>query len=71
MENNSVPAAELSPTPAKPSVFASILKGAAHVIKVAWTVPAVQSTVATLLIRFGLPGTLVAIGMAVGEKLAQ
>lgn len=55
----------------KPSLLTSISKGALHVIKVAWTVPAVQSTIATLLIRFGLPGTLVAIGMAVGEKLAQ
>ena len=56
---------------AKPSFLKSLGKGAAHVVKVAWTVPAVQSTITTLLIRFGLPGTLVAIGMAVGEKLAQ
>lgn len=55
----------------KLTLLQSLVKGAKHVICVAWTVPAVQSTVATLLIRYGIPGSLVAIGMAVGEKLAQ
>lgn len=54
----------------KQSLFKSITKGAWHVAVVAWTVPAVRSIVATNLIRFGLPGTLVAIGVAIGEKLA-
>jgi hypothetical protein len=53
----------------KQSLFKSIAKGAWHVAVVAWTVPAVRSVVATNLIRFGLPGTLVALGVAIGEKL--
>lgn len=57
--------------PAKPGLLKSIAIGALHVVKVAWTVPAVRSQVATLLVRFGLPSALVAIGVAVGEALAK
>lgn len=54
----------------KQPLFKSLAKGAWHVVTVAWTVPAVRSVLATQLIRFGLPGTLVAIGIAIGDKLA-
>ena len=47
----------------------SVIEGTKHVIYVAWTVPAVRSYTATLLVRFGLPTSLVALGIAVGEKL--
>lgn len=53
-----------------PPFFKALLKGAKHVLAVAWTVPAVRSQLVTMLVRFGLPSSLVAIGVAVGEKLA-
>ena len=72
-ETNSaqVSALELSPTPAKRSFVKDLLKGFVHVLKTAWKVPAAQSALATLLIRIGIPSTLVTIGIAVGESLAQ
>jgi hypothetical protein len=70
MANNPIPATEMSPTPEKRSFLKDAAKGLAHVAKVVWQVPAARGALATLLVRFGLPGTLVAIGMAVGEKLA-
>ena len=72
-QTNSAPvsALELSPTPAKRSFLRDLAKGAAHVVKTIWTVPAAQGLIATLLIRAGVPATLVTIGIAVGEKLAQ
>lgn len=48
----------------------ALAHGTWHVVKVAWTVPAVQSLLVTRLIGIGLPSTLVAIGVAIGEKLA-
>lgn len=57
-------------TPEKRSFLKDVGHGLLHVAKVAWQVPATRSLVGTLLIRFGLPGSLVAIGLAVGEKLA-
>lgn len=54
----------------KQSFVKSVAHGAWHVVKVAWTVPAVQSLLVTRLVRIGLPSTLVAIGVAIGEKLA-
>lgn len=67
----SVSALELSPTPAKRSFLKDVAKGFVHVLKTAWKVPAAQGAIATLLIRIGIPSTLVTIGMAVGESLAQ
>lgn len=66
----SVTGALLAPAP-KRSFLKDAAKGLAHVAKVIWQVPAARGALATLLVRFGLPGSLVAIGMAVGEKLAQ
>lgn len=57
--------------PEKRSFLKDAAKGLQHVAKVIWQVPEARGFVATLLVRFGLPGTLVAIGMAVGDKLAQ
>jgi hypothetical protein len=57
-------------TTEKRSFLKDIGRGLLHVTKVAWQVPATRSLIGTMLIRFGLPGTLVAIGLAVGEKLA-
>lgn len=54
----------------KQSFLKSVAHGAWYVVKVAWTVPAVQSLLVTRLVRIGLPSTLVAIGVAIGEKLA-
>lgn len=72
-ETNTAPvsALELSPTPVKRSFVKDLLKGFVHVLKTAWKVPAAQSALATLLIRIGIPSTLVTIGIAVGESLAQ
>jgi hypothetical protein len=72
-ETNSAPVStlELSPTPAKRSFLKDIAKGFVHVVKTIWTVPAAQGFIATLLIRAGVPATLVTIGIAVGDKLAQ
>lgn len=55
----------------KRSFLKDAAKGLQHVAKVIWQVPEARGIIATLLVRFGLPGTLVAIGMAVGDKLAQ
>lgn len=63
-------ATDATTAPTKQSLFKSIALGAWHVLTVAWTVPAVRSVVATRLVRYGLPGTLVAIGIAIGDKLA-
>lgn len=61
---------EVRPNPEKRSFLKDAAKGLAHVAKVAWQVPEARGVITTLLVRFGLPGTLVAIGMAVGDKLA-
>lgn len=70
-DNEPVSATAISPTPEKRSFVKDVTHGALNVAKVLWQVPAARGLVATLLVRFGLPGTLVAIGMAVGDKLAQ
>ncbi len=71
MANDVIPNEAVSADNVKRSFFKDFAKGAAHYAKVVWQVPAAQSVIATLLIRWGVPSTLVAIGMAVGEKLAQ
>ncbi|MCI1143230.1 hypothetical protein MOP88_14415 [Sphingomonas sp. WKB10] len=68
---STVEASFASTAPEKRSFFKDAAKGLAHVAKVAWQVPETRGFLTTLLVRFGLPGTLVAIGMAVGDKLAQ
>jgi len=57
-------------TPNKRSFLKDVGKGLWNVVKVAWTVPAARGAVATILVRAGLPSALVAIGIAVGDKLA-
>jgi hypothetical protein len=61
----------MQPDTEKRSFIKDVAHGALNVAKVIWQVPAARGLIATLLVRIGLPGTLVAIGMAVGEKLAQ
>lgn len=68
---NTLEASVMSQTPEKRSFLKDAAKGLTHVAKVAWQVPEARGFLTTLLVRFGLPGTLVAIGMAVGDKLAQ
>ena len=46
-------------------------RGLREVLVVAWTVPAARNWLATQLLRLGLPSTLIAIGVAIGDKLAQ
>jgi hypothetical protein len=48
-----------------------VAAGLKHVAKVIWQVPEARGFIATLLVRFGVPASIAAIGMAVGEKLAQ
>lgn len=55
----------------KDGLLRALWQGVKHVIIVAWTVPAARNWLATQLIRFGAPSALVAVGMAIGEKLAQ
>lgn len=57
-------------TPKKSTFLKDLGRGLKQVACVAWTVPAARGLVTTLLIRFGVPSTLVAIGVAVGDKLA-
>lgn len=70
-DNEPVSATAMSPTPEKRSRYMQFVDGIVHVAKVAWTVPAARSALVTVLIRFGLPSSLVAIGVAVGEALAH
>lgn len=59
------------PATEKRSFLKDVAKGLLHVVKVAWTVPAAHGFLATLLVRAGIPATLVSIGVAVGEKLVN
>ena len=70
-DNEPVSATALSPTPEKHSFLKDVAHGLGNVAKVIWRVPAARGYIATLLVRFGIPGALVAVGMAVGEQLAS
>lgn len=61
---------EVAASTPKRSFLKDVGKGLWNVVKVAWTVPAARGAVATILVRAGLPSALVAIGIAVGDKLA-
>lgn len=71
MNDNETTAQVAQTTPAPKSLLKDALAGLMHVGKVAWQVPEARGFIATLLVRFGVPASIAAIGMAVGEKLAQ
>lgn len=70
-EKLDVPATDKPVVVDRPSFLKDLKNGLVHALKVVWQVPEARGMIATLLVRFGVPASIAAIGMAVGEKLAQ